>query len=86
LNCIGLPEELEKIDFNRKGYKYKLTSDEDDFVNSWWYPDFVSIDSEDDEYEDDKDDEHDTYYNNKNEDYKYYYDEEYSLHHFDNVE
>ena len=91
LNCIGLPEELEKIDFNREGYKYKLTSDEDDFGNSWWYPDFVSIDSEDDEYEDyeyedDKDDEHNTYYNNKNEDYKYYYDEEYSLHDFDNLE
>lgn len=86
LDCIGLPEELEKIDFNREGYRYELTSYEDEFGNSWWYPDFVSIDSEDNEYEDDEDDEDDTYYNNQHEYYKYYYDEEYVFDNLDNVE
>ncbi len=55
LECIGLPEEKDKIDFNREGYIYTLcTMDDENGVNQLMYPNFVE---EEDEEEDDEEDE-----------------------------
>ena len=50
LKYIGLPEELENIDFEREGYEYKLTYVTDDNGNiTRCYPDFIEIDNEPEE-------------------------------------
>ena len=52
LQYIGLPEELENIDFNLPGYKYKLKYDTDDDGNIIkCYPDFIQDNNEENNYE-----------------------------------
>ena len=61
LKYIGLPEELEKIDFERENYEYKLKYDTDDNGNIIrCYPDFIEIDNELEEDFDMADNESDT--------------------------
>ena len=54
LKYIGLPEELENIDFNLPGYKYKLKYETDDDGNIIkCYPDFIEDnDAEEDPWND----------------------------------
>ena len=57
LKLIGLPEELENIDFDQQGYEYKLKYDTDDDGNiTTCYPDFVLNEEEDEEEEDEEQD------------------------------